>query len=71
MKIKEMMDRFGEMDVSEAGTFLKFMGLVIELDEGDQKIIADLFELLGKKIGENFVRKKKLVKNKKQNEQKE
>lgn len=65
MKVKEILNKLGKLESSELLLILQFIGIVADLPKEDQKVISDLFELLEKKIDENFIKKPKKRRKKK------
>ena len=59
MKIKDITEKLGELEVEELGIIGKFLILVALMKSEDAKITTDFFQLVDKKIDENFVKKKK------------
>lgn len=59
MKVKDLIDKIGKLSLDELAILTNFLILVVSLDIEDQKTIQELFELLDKKIRENFIKKKK------------
>ena len=59
MKVKDLLDKIGKLSLDELAILTNFLLLVVSLNKEDQKTIQELFELLDKKIRENFIKKKK------------
>ena len=59
MKVKDLLDKIGKLSLDELTIITNFLILVVSLNIEDQKTVQELFELLDKKIRENFIKKKK------------
>ena len=59
MKIKDFTEKLGELDIKEMGIIIQFIGMVALMNDEDAKIAIDFFELLDKKIDENYIKRKK------------
>ena len=58
MKVKDITDKLGELEVEELAIIIKFLSLIALMNPEDEKIAIDFFQLMDKKFDENFTKKK-------------
>lgn len=59
MKVKELLNKFKEMEVEDLTILLQFIEIISNLSKEEQEVVEKLFNILEKAIDKNFVRRKK------------